>query len=1120
MKIRIAGTAGYAGLSEDSPQRIHFCPDWYLQTYPDVAAAGIDPLQHYLAYGRNEGRLPRENRACLLEAKLWGGFSQWARKGLEEVLADAEASTDERAYAAWVLAGWLAFQDSDWRRVAILAAQARAANSPTHSGPILLESDALRRAGRLIDARCLLRRALTQQPNTPDLYLAYANAWSDGPDLRRLDWINRALLAGNLAAVEVRDSGQALSLDHLVVASPALAMETSSQPKISVIVPLCNAQATVMTALHSLLQQTWRNIEVLVVDDCSSDGGLELVCEVAKQDDRLVLLRHGTNLGAYAARNTGLARATGDFVTTHDADDWSHPQKLALQAKALLVSPTSRASVSHWVRCSSALVFSQQHPQANWVHCNASSLMFRRQVVETLGFWDAVTVGADAEYYYRILSIYGRQAIKEVLPGVPLAFGRHHPDSLTQRSETHARGLYYGLRREYQESFDAWHGQIKRARFSPLSAKPLSRPFPAPETMLRQAPAKEIRRLVVADFSAASQQAARVEDCLQHLSGLGGPLAVFHLSDVTRPALGRVSERVRTLMREHGVLTVLPGQKVRCSTLFLWTHGGLALPLDDAPTVEVLDHAWLLAEQCLAQERPTLPAWIGCAGPLQYAVAGLLKSRAAWEVLDSGLFDSDWYLRRYPDLAEMRVDGLWHFLAHGVHEDRDPGPGFSSSGYRARYLARDVDVPEVSAEAPELGALGDYLQHGREQGFEPLPIFEGTLTLRASAPTVLVCAHLAGPYLFGAEISFLDVLDALKRLGINVLVSLPGVHHLGYLAAVRQRAVRVAVLPYGWWKHGVAPCAQTVTHFQRFMQANKVDFVYLNTLVLDDPMLAARALNLSVIVHVRELPEHDSTLCGLLGASAAQIRQHLRAGADLLIANSQTVMHYLLDAHNKAQSPTPPIPSPPIHVVPDIVHCSGFDLPLPSGSAPFNVAMISSNTLKKGLADVVEMAGELALLSPEIRCLLIGPETPTITTLRAQQSKGLVSANLVFCGYAATPQEALAEAHVVVNLSHVQESFGRTVLEAMAARRPVVCYDWGALSELVVDGETGFLVPAGDVKAAAARIHLLLQSAQLRGQMGEAARARADRRFGPAALDASLGTALARCKFVTIPNEA
>ncbi len=1105
MKFSNAGTAGYAGFSEANSQRIHFCADWYLQTYPDVAAAGIDPLQHYLAYGRNEGRLPGENRGWLLEAKLWGGFSQWALDGLEGVLADAGARADERAYAAWVLAGWLAFQDhNNWRRVAILAAQARAAGCPSHLGPLLLESDALRRAGRSIDARCLLRGVLTQQPNTPDLYLAYANAWSDGPDSRRLDWINRGLLAGGLTAVELRDLQLPLSLDNLVVAS-APADETFSQPKVSVIVPLLNAQATVFTALESVRRQTWRNIEVLVVDDCSTDGGFELVCELAKLDDRVVLLRHPTTLGTYAARNTGLARATGDFITTHDADDWSHPQKLALQVKALLSSPAHQASVSNWVRCSSNLVFSQQHPQAKWVHCNASSLMFRRQVVETLGYWDAVTVGADAEYYYRILSVYGRNSIKEVLPGVPLAFGRHHPDSLTQRSETHARSLYYGLRREYQESFDAWHRQASRAGFARLPAQPLYRPFPAPVTILRQAPSKEFRRLVVADFSADSPQAARVEDGLRHLSGFGGQLAVFHLSDVTRPALGRVSEKVRTLLREYGVITVLPGQTVRCSTLFLWSHGGLALPLDDAPTVKVLDHAWLLTEQGVALKRPALPGWIRCAGKIQCCVGGLLKSREAWAVLDSGLFDSHWYVRRYPDLAEKQVDGCWHFVAHGMHEGRDPGPGFSSSGYRARYLECAADVARVSGVAPAISPLIDYLGRGRAKALEPMPTFSGALTMRAGTPTALVCAHLAGPHLFGAEISFLDVLDALKRLGINVLVSLPGMHHSGYLAEVRQRAAHVAVLPYGWWKRGVSPCRETLINFQNLMRAYQVNLVYLNTLVLDEPMAAARALNLPVVVHVRELPQHDSALCGMLEADAEQVRQHLRACADRLIANSQAVRQYLEENHNQQQSPFPPI-----HVVPDIVRCPDFELPPPTTNDSFNVGLISSNIPKKGVADFVELAGELALLSPEIRCLLIGPETSTIAALRAQQSKGLVSGNVVFCGYAATPQEALEKVHVVVNLSHVQESFGRTVLEAMAARRPVVCYDWGALSELVVDGETGFLVPPGEVKAAAERVHLLFQSALLRRRMGEAARMRAENRFGPAALDAALGIALAR----------
>lgn len=1083
----------------------HFCADWYLNTYPDVAAAGIDPLQHYLAHGRAEGRLPRENRARLLEAKLWGGFSEWAFEGLEALLEDDRGRPDEHAYSAWALANWLAFGSNDWRRVAMLAAQARSTNFLSPIGPVLLESDAMRREGRLIESRRTLRRAMIEQANAVDLKLAYANAWSDGPAARRLDWVNQGWLGAGLSTVTLRDPRQPLALDNLAVSS-ASAIERFLGQKVSVIVPLCNAEATVMTALESLLGQTWRNIEVLVIDDCSRDGSVGVVSEVAKRDPRVVLLRHPTNLGAYAARNTGLARATGDFITTHDADDWSHPQKLALQVKALLTEPAAQASVSHWVRCSSSLIFSHQPRQANWVHGNVSSLMFRRQVAQTLGYWDAVTVGADAEFYYRLLTLHGQNAIREVLPGIPLAFGRHHPDSLTQRPETHSRSLSYGLRREYQESFDAWHRSIRGTAFSLLSAQPPVRLFPVPETMLRQAPATEVRRIVVADFSADSPQAAAVEACLRQLSDLEGQLAVFHLADVTRSVLGRVSECVRGLMRERGILTLLPGQKVRCSILFVWTHAGLALPVDDPPALVVLDQTWLLNGHPAAQEEPpNLPDWINCAGRIQACAGRVVQSPAAWAVLESGLFDSAWYLRRYPDLAEKRVSGLWHFLAHGMREDRDPGPGFSSSGYRARYLTSDTDTLVLPEKEPAVGALFDYLDRGRQQGHEPLPMFAGGLAFRSAAPTILVCAHLAGPYLFGAEISFLDILDALDRLGMNTLVCLPGVHHAGYFAQVRQRSTQVAVLPYGWWKQGVSPCEPMVMNFRRLMQDQRVDLVYLNTVVLDEPIWAAKALKLPVVVHVRELPEHDPALCGLLGARAEEIRERLLTWADSLVANSQTVKRYLQGSNIKECSVFPPV-----DVVPDIVLCPDFDLTLSDGNVPFNVGMISSNIPKKGVADFIELARALALLSPQIRCLLIGPETAMITALRVQQTAGRVPGNVVFRGYAATPQEALLQTHVVVNLSQVEESFGRTVLEAMAARRPVVCYHRGALSELVVDGETGFLVPPGDVAAAAERIHRLLQSPAIRARMGEAARARAQRSFGAAALDASLGRVLAR----------
>lgn len=1036
-----------------------------------------------------------------MEDKLWGGFSQVAIEGLKAILAATDSRPDERASAAWALAGWLTFQGRDWCRVAALAAQSRAAACPKHLGPVLLESDALQREGRFLDARRLLRREIAEQPRAVDLLLAYANAWLDGPDFRRLDWINRALLQARLATLELKDSANSLSLDN-IVASDTHRLHPASRPKVSVIVPLFNARATVITALESVLRQTWQNIELLVVDDGSSDGSFELARSIVDRDERVVLLRHAENRGVYAARNTGLARATGEFVTSHDADDWSHPQKLALQVKALLEAPDCQASVSFSVRCTSRLVFSQWRPQATLVHCNASSLMFRRHLVDSLGYWDTVSVGADAEFYYRILRVCGERAIKEVLPGVPLAFTRQRAESLTQQSGTHLRSLYYGLRREYQESADDWHRQIQREGLTPVSATPVDRPFPVPAAMLRKSPDELLACLIVADFSADSPQAEQVESCLRHLSQLAQPLAIFHLPDVTRPALGRVSGTVRTLMRKHGVMAVLPGQHVRCSCLLLWAHTGLSLPFDDPPAIETLDQVVVLTGAPAQQKRTSLPEWIGNAGKVRWFDREAVRSATGWAGLQTGLFDPDWYLRRYPDLTEAGVDPLRHFLAHGMREDRDPGPDFSSSGYRVNCLGPVTEAEPcatgVAAESPLL----DYVVRGKDLGFEPLPVFQGAKPWRADRPTILLCGHLAGPRLFGAEWSLLDVLSALNDLLFNVVVALPGIHHSTYFAEIRQRAARIAVLPYGWWSKGVVPCERTMGHFQQLIRAHKVDLVYLNTLVLDEPMLAARALHVPVVVHVRELPESDPTLCRVLGASAEEIRERLLAHANALVANSLRVQRYLHGSGDGGAS------GPPAHVVPNTVDCARFDLPFPARDGFFNVGMISSNAPWKGVAGFVELARLLAALSPKIRCLLIGPETAAIAALRAKQSDGLLTGNLVFSGYAATSQAALMETHVVVNLSSVEESFGRTVLEAMAARRPVVCYNLGALPELVVEGKTGFLVPPGDVKAAAERIHGLSQSPPAWRLIGEAARMRAERNFDAAAMKTALGRAL------------
>jgi hypothetical protein len=71
------------------------------------------------------------------------------------------------------------------------------------------------------------------------------------------------------------------------------------------------------------------------------------------------------------------------------------------------------------------------------------------------------------------------------------------------------------------------------------------------------------------------------------------------------------------------------------------------------------------------------------------------------------LFDADWYLRQYPDIAASKVDPVVHYLGYGASEGRDPGPGFSTRGYFVRN-------PDVGADG--MNPLVHYLRYGKAEG--------------------------------------------------------------------------------------------------------------------------------------------------------------------------------------------------------------------------------------------------------------------------------------------------------------------------------------------------------------------------------------------------------------------
>ena len=92
-------------------------------------------------------------------------------------------------------------------------------------------------------------------------------------------------------------------------------------PEISVIMPMYNAAKTVTYSIDAILNQTFKDVEVIVVDDCSPDNELEICREKYKDEPRVVLLKQDKNQGPAAARNRGIEEAKGNYITFLDSDD-------------------------------------------------------------------------------------------------------------------------------------------------------------------------------------------------------------------------------------------------------------------------------------------------------------------------------------------------------------------------------------------------------------------------------------------------------------------------------------------------------------------------------------------------------------------------------------------------------------------------------------------------------------------------------------------------------------------------------------------------------------------------------------------------------------------------------
>ena len=229
--------------------------------------------------------------------------------------------------------------------------------------------------------------------------------------------------------------------------------------KVTVIVTTYNASETIESCIYSLLQQTWRNLEIIVVDDASTDDTLLCLQNLSYRYKEITVVALPQNVGTFAAKSIGAKYATGEYLTCQDSDDWAHPQKIAEQVQPLIEDASIIATTSQWLR----LDFEGQYYVRQiypFMRQNPASPMFRLQTVKRMtGLWHIVRTGADSEFFERLKVVFGSDKIINIKK--PLTIASHRPNSLMTSEKFGIYNQSAALARlDYWEAWRLWHIDI------------------------------------------------------------------------------------------------------------------------------------------------------------------------------------------------------------------------------------------------------------------------------------------------------------------------------------------------------------------------------------------------------------------------------------------------------------------------------------------------------------------------------------------------------------------------------------------------------------------------------------------------------------------------------------
>ena len=217
------------------------------------------------------------------------------------------------------------------------------------------------------------------------------------------------------------------------------------EKKVSVIMATYNCSETIEKAVKSVLNQTYKNIELIIIDDASTDNTLDILKGI--YENNFIIIKNSDNIGKYQSINTGINKSSGYYITICDADDYYVPYKIEKQVKCML-------SNSNLVACLHPMM--RIKPNSNYKitsqYAEISLMFIKHIIIDKIGYYDSMRFGADTEFKKRLIRVFGKDRIGYIDEILYIAIIREN--SLTTTPETRINGP---LRMYYSKRYNKWH---------------------------------------------------------------------------------------------------------------------------------------------------------------------------------------------------------------------------------------------------------------------------------------------------------------------------------------------------------------------------------------------------------------------------------------------------------------------------------------------------------------------------------------------------------------------------------------------------------------------------------------------------------------------------------------